>query len=172
MAEEYLDVVDETDRVVGRRMLDDCLRLGLLHRAVVVFLSDAAGRVFIQKRSSAKRWYPGYWSASCTGHVSSGESYVEGARRELREELGVVCELALVGKFLTPKWAYGGVTEWEFDAVFEGKVSGASFTLNEEVEEGRWVSRDWLKRMVEDGSDFTPDTIMALAEFERRAEDH
>jgi isopentenyldiphosphate isomerase len=109
---EYLDVVDEDDRVVGRRTSRDCLEEGLLHRAVIIFLRDTKGRAYLKKRSSSMSWYPSHWSASCTGHVSSEESYHEGAKRELKEELGLECELVQVGKFLSPKWKYKEIVEW------------------------------------------------------------
>ena len=169
--EEYLDVVDENDLVVGRRTLKECLESGLLHRAVVVFLQDMDGRLYIQKRSSQKAWYPGYWSPSCAGHVSSGETYLEAARREMREELGVACELTFTAKFLTPKWSYGKVTEWEYDALFVGTVGSTDFTLGEEVETGKWVGRGELSLMLRTGQErFTPDSAPAFEEYLRALE--
>jgi len=168
MVEEHLDVVDGRDRVVGRRSVADCIRNGLLHRGVVIFLRNKRGDVYLQKRSAIMVWYPGRWSASCTGHVSSGESYLEGALRELKEELGTACELREIGKVQTPKWPCEGGTEWEFDAVFEGQPEEVRFTLNQEVESGKWVSYAQAKRMIEGSPDvFTPDSVLAFREYAR-----
>jgi isopentenyldiphosphate isomerase len=44
----------------------------------------------LQKRSGTKDMYPNYWTASCSGHVSSGDTYENAAIRELQEELGII----------------------------------------------------------------------------------
>ncbi len=171
LAEEYFDIVDENDRVIGRKSDSDCLKHGLLHRAVVVFLRDSGGRVYLQKRSNSMRWYPGTWSASCTGHVSSGETHLEGAKREVREELGLDKDLLYVGEFLSPKWKYKDIVEWEYIRVFEGKVVNAKIVHNEEVAGGRWVDYSELKRMVQNNPDgLTPDTLLAFREYSRYIE--
>lgn len=166
LSEELVDLVNENDQVIGRRTVKDCLREVLLHRAVVIFLRDTAGRVYLQKRSNSKRWYPGYWAASCAGHVSAGESYLQAARREVREELGLEAELILLGKFLAPKWKYGNEVEWEIDAVLEEKVSeGVRIIHNDEVADGKWIDYSELQKMVEKKVDLTPDTVMAFEEY-------
>ena len=45
--------------------------------------------VLLQKRSSRKETFPGCYDVSCAGHLSAGDSFVEGALRELEEELGL-----------------------------------------------------------------------------------
>jgi len=142
--------------------------LGLLHRGIVIFLKNERGETYLQKRSALMAWYPSHWSASCTGHVSSGESYLEGAVRELREELNAVCKLVRVAKVQTPKWPCKGGTEWEFNVVFEGEPQDTEFKLNEEVETGKWVGYRKAKRMIEERpDDFTPDTVLAFGEYAR-----
>ena len=37
--------------------------------------------IFMQKRSASKDTWPGAWDASCTGHVDTGETYLEAAHR-------------------------------------------------------------------------------------------
>ena len=90
---ELLDVVDASDRVVGRADRQEVHRLGLTHRAVHVFLVDKRNRIYLQRRSWSKDQYPGTWDSSASGHVDSGESYPQAAVRELQEELGL--DLAL-----------------------------------------------------------------------------
>jgi isopentenyl-diphosphate delta-isomerase len=101
---EYFDVVDENDIVVDRQPGRECVNRGLLHRTILVFLINERREVYLQKRARDVLFYPGYWSASVTGHVSSGETYPEAAKRKVKEELGIDCELRELGKFLTPKW--------------------------------------------------------------------
>jgi isopentenyl-diphosphate delta-isomerase len=167
---EYFDLVDEHDTVIGRRPGSECLEKGLLHRAILVFLTNSRGEVYVQKRAKDALFCPGYWSASVTGHVSSGETYLQAAKREIKEELGLNCELTELGKFVTPKWKMGDRTEWEFITVFQGS-SSAQITLSDESEEGRFVSWEEFKRLVESQPEsFTPDTLLALEYYPRKSE--
>ncbi|MBK8475180.1 MAG: NUDIX domain-containing protein [Opitutaceae bacterium] len=88
--EEWFDVVDEEDRVVGAAPRREVHARGLLHRAVHALVFDSAGRVLLQKRSAAKDMYPNQWAASASGHVDRGEDYDTAIVREMGEELGIV----------------------------------------------------------------------------------
>jgi isopentenyl-diphosphate Delta-isomerase len=162
--QEFFDVVDENDIVVDKQPRRECVNRGLLHRAILVFLINDRGKVYLQKRAGDVQFYPGCWSASVTGHVSSGETYFEAAKREVKEELAIHCELKELGKFLTPKWKIRDMTEWEFITVFEGHSSNTrKITLSHETDEGRFVSpSDFRNWMLAEPETFTPDTLLAL----------
>ncbi len=97
---ELLDVIDKNDNVIGREERNVCLEKNLLHRAVHVFVFNSKGELLIQKRSMKKKIFPGMWCASCSGHVSAGQSYEEAAVRELEEEIGIsAVELKEISKF-------------------------------------------------------------------------
>ncbi len=152
------------DRRPGR----ECLDKGLLHRAIVAFVSNSKGEIYLQKRANDRRFYPGFWTASCTGHVSAGESYIVGARREIREEPGIECDILPLGKFITPRWKIPGGTEWEYITVFEG-TSDKSITLSNESQEGRFVSvAEFATMMSARPAIVTPDTLLSL-EFYQKA---
>lgn len=87
--EEWFDVVDEHDRVIGSALRREVHARGLLHRSVHALVSDAAGRVLLQRRSMRKDLYPNQWAASASGHVDRGEDYDTAMVRELGEELGI-----------------------------------------------------------------------------------
>lgn len=160
---EYLDVVNENDEVVGSLPRGDCIARGLLHRAVVVFIFSAGGELYIQRRADDVAFYPGCWSASVTGHVSSGESYHRAAVREAKEELGLDIEPVEVGKFVSPKWKCADGVDWEVIAVLESELDGAEpkITLSDESQDGRFVSVGEFRRL--ESSDppvLTPDTLL------------
>src|ERR1043165_1399641 len=90
MSEEIFDVVNERDEVIGRETRRTVHRTGLRHRAIHVFVFNARGDVFLQKRSMSKDSSPGLWDSSASGHLDSGEDYDACALRELREEIGLV----------------------------------------------------------------------------------
>lgn len=90
MGEEWFDLVDESGGCIGKARRSECHgNPALLHQAVHVFVVNAAGEVFLQKRSEVKDIQPGKWDTSVGGHVDAGETPDQAARRELREELGI-----------------------------------------------------------------------------------
>lgn len=99
---ELFDFVDENDKVIGqvprKKVHAD---KALIHRSITI-LVFVDGQLLLQKRSRTKDTYPFYWTSSCSGHVVSGDSYEETAKRELKEELGlkVKGELTFLGKDL------------------------------------------------------------------------
>ncbi|MBN2421902.1 NUDIX domain-containing protein [Candidatus Woesearchaeota archaeon] len=82
--EELIPVVNEKDEVVGVESFSKVHKLGLLHRESYVYLINSDNEVLLQKRQSS-----GFWDHSAAGHFSKDESYIEGAKREFEEELGV-----------------------------------------------------------------------------------
>lgn len=138
VGEEWFDVVDEADRVIGRELRADVHRRGLRHRAVHVLVWDDAGRIFLQKRSMRKDSAPGAWDSSASGHVDSGETFDACAPRELREELGW-----LPSRAPEPLFKLEACTELgnEFVWVYRAAWDGRPFTLNrEEIETGAWFT--------------------------------
>jgi isopentenyl-diphosphate Delta-isomerase len=159
---ESFDVIDEQDNVVEARPGSECIRLGLLHRAIVIFLYNGHGELYVQKRSDDMEYYPGFWSASCTGHVSAGETYMEAARREAKEELSLDLDLKEVGRFISPRWKVPNGVEWESITVFDAVAKDPRIVLSEESQDGGFVSIDEFRRLLESKpSVLTPDSILS-----------
>ncbi len=159
---EYLDVVDENDKVLDSRPRTECFDKGLLHRAISIFITNSVGDIYIQKRNRYARFYPHRWGPSVGGHVSSGEHYLQAANRELKEELSISCELQELGRFMTPKRPSPQGTDWEIITVYTG-TSSSSIILSDEGEDGRFVSPRELKRLAETQPDIlTPELILAM----------
>ena len=93
MPEDIFDVVDASDAVVGRERRSVVHAKKLFHRSahVLVFCDLALGgrHVLLQRRSAKKDLYPLLYTTSVSGHVDSGETYLQAALREMREELGI-----------------------------------------------------------------------------------
>ncbi len=144
--DEWLDVVDENNQIIGQRKRGDIHDKGLRHRAVHILIYNQQGDLFLQKRSENKDEYPGFWDSSAAGHVDAGESYDECIIREVEEELGIVLEEIPEKLFLLKASPDTGM---EFCQVYK-TIHEGSFDLNEEeIEEGRWFSEieieKWLK---------------------------
>lgn len=79
--------VDDNDQVLGRITREQAHVEGLLHRVGVVYLFNDQGQILIQERA-ARGLLRNLLDHSSAGHVDPGETYLQTAHRELREELG------------------------------------------------------------------------------------
>ncbi len=156
--DEFLVLTDESDVVVGYerkgRVHDG---EGLLHRAFSIFLFDGEGRILLQKRSAAKRLWPGHWSNSCCGHPRRGESLDLATARRLREELGL--EAALERLFsVNYRFRYGDAgSEHEVCSVLRGKLTGEPRPDPREVAEWRLATpEDVTRSLKESAAEHTP----------------
>jgi isopentenyl-diphosphate delta-isomerase len=86
---EILDVVNDNDEVTGQAERDEVHRIGLVCRLVYVCFYTADGEILLQKRSNTKKNDAGKLTTTVSGHVASGQSYLEAAVRESLEESGV-----------------------------------------------------------------------------------
>ena len=144
MGEELVVLVDAEDRELGSAPKSRVHRTGERHRAVSVFLFDEVGQVLLQRRADSKYHSPGLWSNTCCGHPRPRESAEAAARRRLREEMGVQCELRHVGTFEYRADVGQGLVEHEVDHVFTGRFAGAPTPDPAEVSEFQWVHLDDL----------------------------
>jgi len=87
--DERVDLIDDDDRVVGVTTRAEMRAGRLLHRSVSVAVLSSEGRLLVHRRAEHKDLWPGRWDIAAGGVVASGEAYLESARRELGEELGV-----------------------------------------------------------------------------------
>lgn len=141
--QEFLDIVDDKNEVVGSAPYDEVYSKRLNHRIVHVLIFNDKGEIFLQQRSAKKEFRPGHWVTSAGGHVQKGESYEVAAKRELKEELGIEMPLTLIHE--SP---YDHYKMRKFLQVFRG-ISEGPFNLNpEEVAGGRWFSVADVKDMV------------------------
>src|SRR3989338_5690823 len=85
--EEYLDIVDINDIVIGRDTRKNVHDNYQIHRGVHVFVVNSLGEILLQKRSMEVTDYKGYWDSSVGCQVRSGETYLQAAERETPEEL-------------------------------------------------------------------------------------
>ena len=133
MAEEYFDIVDESNETIGQELRRIVHQTGLWHRGVHVFLFTPDGRLLVQKRSQTRDKFPGTLDCSVSEHLKPGESYLKGAIRGLREELGV--EGIPLTRLLQFKMNYGP-NDNEFSEVYKGVLDGITITMDpDEVDE-------------------------------------
>ncbi len=93
MSDELLDLVNNNDEVIGtvwRSQYHELVKkkLGYI-RAVEMLIQNDKGQLWIPKRTAEKRIAPNCLDYSMGGHVSSGETYLQSALREIEEELNL-----------------------------------------------------------------------------------
>jgi isopentenyl-diphosphate delta-isomerase len=145
--DEWFDVVNERDEVVGRATRREVHARGLWHRAVHTLGCDPAGRVLLQKRSMLKDLSPGLWDSSCSGHLDASEDYDTAAARELGEEIGV----RLAPGVCPRRWFRVSACEetgWEFVWVYHHPHDGPVVIEEREIQFAEWVAPAEVSRRV------------------------
>lgn len=156
---ELVDVLDSQGRTVGTVTRREMRLRRLPHRCVYILVFDAQGRLFIHLRTPTKDVYPSYWDVAVGGVLAAGESFLDGARRELLEELGVEAEL----EELFPVH-YGDPATFAFGMAYRA-VHGGPFSLQpEEVVGGEFANVETvLERTTRDP--FCPDGLVVLRQY-------
>ena len=162
-ADDLVDVVDDFDRVERVTTREWMRRDNLRHRGVGIAVLDSDDRLLIHRRADDKDVWPGFWDMAAGGVLASGESYLEGARRELAEELGIVgVPMHFVGEQRFEDESVRVITHC-FIARHDGDV-----VFNDgEVAEARWVTAEEFTDLVDvltwcpDSLSMVPDALMA-----------
>ncbi|ROH99342.1 isopentenyl-diphosphate Delta-isomerase [Chryseobacterium daecheongense] len=138
--EEFVVLVNPEDEVLGLMEKQQAHVNGLLHRAFSIFLFNSKGEMLLQKRAAKKYHSPNQWTNAVCSHPRNGETYLDGATRRLKEELGITADLSEKFNFIYKADVGEGLWEHELDHVFIGNYEG-EFNLNkDEVDEVRYVS--------------------------------
>ncbi|HLD03008.1 MAG TPA: NUDIX domain-containing protein [Candidatus Nanoarchaeia archaeon] len=153
-----MDHVDENNLVVGRVSKEDIYKKKLPHRIVHVFvLNPDDGKVYLQKRSEKVQFLPGYYCTSAGGHVRSGESYENAAKRELKEELGIEADVHFGTelKFISDEHI-------RFIQVFIAYATKGFSFADGEVENGGFFTLDEACRLIRDDAKVHPQLKICL----------
>ena len=120
MVQEIIDQFDEQGNYVGTINKKIAHQKGLWHKAVHVWIVNDNDEIMLQYRCSKKDFFPDIWDVSFAGHVDSGETSIDAAIREGKEELGLDIKRNEL-KFLftiKEKLTYKGINSNEFVDVF------------------------------------------------------
>ena len=111
--------------------------------SVNVVVTISSGEVLLIRRSDNQNWaVPG-------GAIDLGESMVQAAVRETKEETSMDCSVTgLVGIYTNPKhvilYTSNGEVRQEFSILLTARATGGAPTPSEESSEVRWVPRAGL----------------------------
>ncbi|MUU78440.1 NUDIX hydrolase [Winogradskyella endarachnes] len=125
--DEIIDIVDKNGKPTGKTALkSEAHTKGLYHNTIHLWLYTSNGEILLQQRSHKKLIFPLLWDVSAAGHIDAGETFIQAALRETKEELGVQLEannLKHVGVFLhETSYNDGTIQDNEFHQVFIAKL--------------------------------------------------
>lgn len=167
--EDQVVLVSEKDEVLGLMEKQQAHESGLLHRAFSVFLFNEMGKMLLQKRASGKYHSPDQWTNAVCSHPKLGESYLDGAKRRLKEELGIEAEITEKFHFIYKAKVGGNLWEHELDYVFTGIYEGEFHLNQDEVSEVRYISLENLdEELAKNPEHFTEWFKIILKEYRER----
>ena len=147
--DEQVVLISEKDEILGVMEKMQAHENGLLHRAFSVFLFNENGEMLLQKRASTKYHSPNQWTNAVCSHPRIDETYIEGAKRRLKEELGIETEITPKFHFIYKADVGQNLWEHELDHVFTGDFNGAVKMNPDEVSEVRYVTMQDLENEME-----------------------
>ncbi len=80
---ELIAVVDDENKIIGKATRKAVHKKGLLHREASLFIVNENNEILIQTRKDN-----GKYDYSASGHFPAEDTYLDGAVREVKEELG------------------------------------------------------------------------------------
>lgn len=146
---EIIDLYDNKKQKLNKTMERSSGEplVGEYKLSVHTWILNSNGQLLIQRRSDELDKNPGKW-AFTGGAVDTNETSLEGAKREVREELGVEIENDEIEFLLSFKREKGFVDVW----LVKKDISIENLKLqSEEVAEVKWVSLEELKELAERG---------------------
>ena len=155
--EEMLDVLDEkTGKLTGETISkDEAHRIGKWHGSIhILIVNKDKTKTFLQKRCAQKKLYPNMWDIAIGGHISSGETPITTAKRELNEELGLnsndfdMREVDIIKEQLNNN----GLISKAYVTIYlaYGDIDVSQLKLQEEeVSEAKWCSKEKLNELID-----------------------
>ena len=144
------------------------------HLVVHVWIKNQKGEYLMSQRSANRPTYPLMWE--CTGgSVLKGESSLEGAIREVKEELGIDLHpqdgkilFQMIRDEINGVLCRDIVDVWMFN--YDGLVD-LSMATTDEVNDYRWMTKEEVLKLKEDGL-FVPTLYYFFTDFETDKDYH
>jgi 8-oxo-dGTP pyrophosphatase MutT (NUDIX family) len=163
--DELIGLYDDAGHEIGVAPRSRMRALNLHHAATAVVVRDAAGRVYLHRRTDTKDVYPGRYDFAAGGVLGAGEEPYAAAERELAEELGISgvrLEPVGEGDYRDDHTSYRAFC---FTVTWDGPVVWQP----EEVAWGEWVAPpDLVSWVAREPEAFMPDTVALLLDWVRR----
>lgn len=91
--DELIDILTPEGKSTGKTALkSEAHKKGWFHATAHIWFFTSDEKILLQKRALTKKVFPGIWDISVAGHIGAGEEVLEGAKREVFEEIGLILE--------------------------------------------------------------------------------
>ena len=91
--DELIDILTPDGKPTGKTALkSEAHKNGWFHATAHIWFFTSDEKILLQKRALTKKVFPGIWDISVAGHIGAGEEVLEGAKREVFEEIGLILE--------------------------------------------------------------------------------
>lgn len=169
--EEMLDVLNSDGTPTGETISKkDAHKNGVWHRAAHVWFVNNNKEILLQKRADHIESHPGEYDISAAGHLTAGDTFIRGALREVKEELGIELEekeLVKIGELSCESTQHEGkYINKEYNDIYVVKkdIPISDFTIQEsEVSLIKYIPIKEFKKWVEEKRN---DLVMHTKEFE------
>ncbi|MFM7682800.1 MAG: isopentenyl-diphosphate Delta-isomerase [Bacteroidota bacterium] len=154
---DFVILVDNSDNPIGQMEKLEAHQTGALHRAFSVFVFNSKKEILLHKRADSKYHCGGLWTNTCCSHQRPEESTLEAAKRRLKEEMGMQCDLKEIFSFTYQVEFKNGLIEHEYDHVLIG-ISDDKPEINlEEVSAFTYKSVEAIKEdLLTNEGNYTP----------------
>jgi len=162
--DEYLDLVDKNDKIIGRKPRSAIYQERLSNfRVVNAFVVNSKGQLWIPQRSHDKKKFPGALDFSMGGHVESGESYDIAFKRETLEELRI--DIAAINYRLLGKLSPKRDRVASFMQVYEILMEQTPKYNPDDFINSYWLYSHELQAMIKNGKPAKSDLIVVTNRF-------
>lgn len=149
---EIFDEVNSKDEVIGKTHKAEAHTKGLIHRVAAIFVFDSNKNLIVQVHEDGG----GILDHTVGGHVKAGETYDDGAQREMKEEIGLHLPLTKVSIHYSDETYTGSQYRHMYALYTANAPKGWVFKPNEEVKQLlSYPLEQVLRRMAEQPRDFT-----------------
>ncbi|TWD84453.1 isopentenyldiphosphate isomerase [Kribbella amoyensis] len=162
--DELVALLDADGRVCGSAPRSVMRRDNLRHSATGVLVRNAAGDIYVHRRTPTKDVYPARYDFMAGGVVAAGEDPFDAVVRELAEELGISgVELEKL-----PEGDYADDDTNYHAYLYACRWDGPIQHQPEEVDWGAWMTPAELVQRLDDPDwSFVPDTTALLGSYVR-----
>lgn len=148
---EVWDLYDENKNVTGKYCIrGEKIPDNYYHLVVHIWIKNDKGEYLISQRSEKKDRYPLMWECS-GGAVIKGETSIEGAIREVKEEVGIDLEekngkmvFSKIREFHNGEKFNDIMDVWLFK--YNGEVDLKNATTDE-VNDFKWMKKEEIRKM-------------------------
>ncbi len=149
---EFFDVWDYNNNYLGLVERSICHNSAhYIHRSVHIWIFSSNANLLLQQRGFNKKIQPGKWDSSVGGHLSPDEDFLQGAYRELEEELNIK-NIPLIRLY---SYLWKSTIESEMINTFLGFFDNAEFFQKEEIENIKYWRIEEIEKSLNHGI-FTP----------------